>query len=81
MIRKANRQLLTGVSKAYADHVNYRRQAALRALSSFLLTFIFLRGLTAVIHFHLLPIHDITTGSGLHIHHFVWGIFILIAVG
>jgi len=44
-------------------------------------TFAFLRLLTAAIHFDLLPIHNLVTSSGLHIHHFVWGIFLLLAVG
>jgi len=44
-------------------------------------TFAFLRLLTAAIHFDLLPIHNLVTSSGLHIHHFVWGILILLLVG
>jgi hypothetical protein len=48
---------------------------------AFILTFLFLRGLTYGIKYHLLPIGNVVTKSGLHIHHFVWGIFILILIG
>ncbi len=48
---------------------------------AFILTFVFLRVLTFGIRFHLLPVGNIVTSGGLHIHHFVWGIFILLAVG
>ncbi len=57
------------------------RRVAIRALLAFLATFAFLRALTAVIHFQLLPIHNIVTSSGLHIHHLFWGILLLMVVG
>ncbi len=57
------------------------RRVAIRALLAFLVTFGFLRALTAVIHFRLLPIHNIVTASGLHIHHLFWGILLLMVVG
>ncbi len=57
------------------------RRVAIRALLSFLLMFAFLRALTATIHFQLLPIHNVVTRSGLHIHHLFWGILLLMAVG
>ena len=66
--------------RAYRRHVDYRREAGLRTLAAFVVMFLFLRGLTAGIHYHVLPVHDIVTG-GLHIHHFVWGIFIVLVVG
>ena len=37
----------------------------------------FLRGLTYVIHYQILPIHNLVTKSGLHIHHLFWGILLL----
>ncbi len=67
--------------RAYGKHVDYRREAALRTLVSFLITFLFLRGLTYGIHYHLIPVRDIVTSGGLHIHHYVWGIFIVLVVG
>jgi hypothetical protein len=73
-------RLRTRVARAYRQHVDYRREAALRCLAAFVVTFLFLRALTFGIHYHLLPVHDIVTG-GLHIHHFVWGIWIVLVVG
>ncbi len=57
------------------------RRVAMRALAAFIVTFAFLRALTAIIHFQLLPIHNIVTASGLHIHHLFWGILLLMVVG
>jgi hypothetical protein len=68
------------IARAYRQHVDYRREAALRTLAAFAATFLILRGLTFGIHYHLIPVHDIVTG-GLHIHHFVWGIGIALVVG
>jgi hypothetical protein len=66
---------------AYQQHVDYRRQAALWMWVTFIGTFVFLRALTFGIRFHLLPVGNIVTSGGLHIHHFVWGIVILLIVG
>ena len=57
------------------------RRVAIRALVAFLATFAFLRALTAIIHFQLLPVHNIVTRSGLHIHHLFWGILLLMVTG
>jgi hypothetical protein len=69
------------VVAAYQQHVDYRREAALRMWAAFILTFLFLRFLTYGIRYHFLPARNIVTSGGLHIHHFVWGIFILLIVG
>jgi hypothetical protein len=66
---------------AYQQHVDYRREAALRMWVAFIGTFVFLRLLTFGIRYHLLPVKNVVTSSGLHIHHFVWGIVILLIVG
>jgi hypothetical protein len=66
---------------AYRQHVDYRREAALLMWVAFIATFVFLRLLTFGIRYHLLPVKNIVTSSGLHIHHFVWGIVILLIVG
>lgn len=70
------------IAHAYRTHVHasYRRRAALRLWLFFLLTFLVLRFITYGIHYHFLPLHDVVTG-GLHIHHFVWGIAMLILLG
>ncbi len=57
------------------------RRVAIRALIAFLAMFAFLRALTAIIHFQLLPVHNIVTRSGLHIHHLFWGILLLMVTG
>ena len=69
------------IREAYAVHVGDRQRAALRMWIAFILTFLFLRGLTYGIKYHYPPFGNIVTPGGLHIHHFVWGIFILIVVG
>jgi hypothetical protein len=57
---------------------------AIRALISFLLTFVILRAITAIIHFELFPhgpFRNLVTKSGLHIHHLFWGILLLMLTG
>src|SRR5438132_13051919 len=66
---------------AYQQHVDYRRQAALLMWVAFIATFVVLRLLTFSIRYHLLPVKNVVTSSGLHIHHFVWGILVLLIVG
>ncbi len=72
--------LRSRIAHAYERHVDYRHEAGLRTLVAFLVTFILLRALTYGIHYRLLPVRDIVAG-GLHIHHFVWGIWIVLVVG
>lgn len=69
------------VSAAYQEHVDYRREAALRMWVAFIVTFAVLRIITYGIRYHFLPFRNIVTSGGLHIHHFVWGILILLIVG
>src|SRR5262245_38589956 len=65
----------------YRQHLDLTRQVAFRALVAFLLTFGGLRVLTYIIHYQLLPIGNLVTKSGLHIHHLFWGILLLMGVG
>ena len=69
------------IGGVYREHVDYRRQSALRVFVTFVVTFILIRALTYGIRYHILPVQNVVTSSGLHIHHFVWGIFILLLVG
>jgi hypothetical protein len=46
----------------------------------FLVTFGIVRGITHLIRAGVGPFHNVSSG-GLHIHHLVWGILILILVG
>ncbi len=73
--------LRSRITHAYRTHVSYRREAALRALLTFVATFLGLRLLTYAIRYQLVPIQNVVTPGGLHIHHFVWGILILLLVG
>jgi hypothetical protein len=60
------------------------RRVAIRALIAFLVTFAFLRTLTAIIHFEIWPhgpFQNLVTKSGLHIHHLFWGILLLMVTG
>lgn len=50
------------------------------ATLGFVMTFGAIRGLTYSIHMRIGPFHDVSAG-GTHIHHMVWGIFLLLAVG
>src|SRR5439155_13783699 len=63
------------------EHVKDRpRRRMFLASVSFLLTFAGLRLLTWSIHNNVGPFHDVQMG-GRHIHHLVWGILLLLAVG
>lgn len=57
-----------------------RRERLFLASLTFLLTFGLVRGITAMIRAGVGPFHNVTSG-GVHIHHLVWGILLLLAVG
>ena len=57
-----------------------RRERLFLASVGFLVTFGIVRGITHLIRAGVGPFHNVSTG-GLHIHHLVWGILILIIVG
>lgn len=56
------------------------RRRILLSSFAFLITFAAVRALTWSIHNQIGPFHDVSMG-GRHIHHLVWGIFMLLAVG
>jgi hypothetical protein len=66
-------------------HLDFRRRAALRLLTSFLITFALIRLLTYSIHNNLGPFHDIVIGGGsggtIHIHHYMWGLLLIAVCG
>ena len=66
---------------AYDRHIDYRREVALRLLLSFVITFALVRALTFGIRYHLLPVGNVVTPGGLHIHHYVWGGLVVFLVG
>ena len=58
------------------------REARFLITLAFLVTFAVVRFITYAIRLHWLPfLHDNVTKSGLHIHHFVYGILLLLPVG
>jgi hypothetical protein len=65
----------------YERHLSLSRQIAIRALLAFLATLAAVRTFTYCIHYKVLPLHDLVTKSGLHIHHLFWGILLLMLVG
>ncbi len=75
------RELAGRVRAAYRTHVDYTREVAIRVLLAFLAMFVFLRALTFLIRAQLIPVKNVVTSSGLHIHHFVWGILLLLLIG
>jgi hypothetical protein len=71
------------VHAAYVNTVvNTGKQPAFLLTTAFLLTFGVVRLITYAIHDHLLPIlHDLTTKSGLHVHHMVPGMLLVLISG
>jgi hypothetical protein len=57
-----------------------RRERLFLSSVAFLLTFVIVRGITYAIHAQVSPLHDVVV-HGTHIHHLVWGILLLLAVG
>lgn len=68
------------VRDAYREEVDRTHQSMLNAAVAFTITFALLRALTHAIRSGLLPWGNITPG-GLHIHHYVWGVGLLLIVG
>jgi hypothetical protein len=59
---------------------NERRERLFLASLGFLVTFAIVRGITHLIRAGVGPFHNVSSG-GLHIHHLVWGILLLLIVG
>ena len=57
-----------------------RRERLFLASLGFLVTFATVRAITYLIRSGVGPFHNVTAGA-LHIHHLVWGVLLLIAVG
>ena len=57
-----------------------RRERLFLASLGFFVTALVVRGITLAIHYDVGPFHDISM-HGRHIHHMVWGIFLLLTVG
>ena len=57
-----------------------RRERLFLASLAFVVTFAIVRGITHAIRAGVGPFHNVSSG-GLHIHHLVWGIVLLLVVG
>ena len=57
-----------------------RRERHFLASLAFLITFALVRAITAMIRAGVGPLQNVTAGT-THIHHLVWGILLLLAVG
>lgn len=69
------------LAELYTFHFkSERRERLFLASIGFLVTFGIVRGITHLIRAGVGPFHNVTSG-GLHIHHLVWGILILLLVG
>jgi len=69
------------LKRIYQFHFqNERRERLFLASLGFLVTFAIVRGITHLIRAGIGPIHNLSSG-GLHIHHLVWGILLLLGVG
>ncbi len=72
---------MSRLKEIYTFHFqNERRERLFLASVGFLVTFGIVRGITHLIRAGVGPFHNVSSG-GLHIHHLVWGILILILVG
>jgi hypothetical protein len=73
--------VLTILKQIYSFHFqNERRERLFLASLGFLVTFAIVRGITHLIRVGVGPFHNVSSG-GLHVHHLVWGILLLLVVG
>jgi hypothetical protein len=73
--------MLTTLKRIYGFHFqSERRERLFLASLGFLVTFGIVRGITHLIKAGIGPFHNVL-GGGLHIHHLVWGILLLLVVG
>jgi len=73
--------MLATLKKIYGFHFqNERRERLFLASLGFLVTFGIVRGITHLIKAGVGPFHNVSNG-GLHIHHLVWGILLILVVG
>jgi hypothetical protein len=73
--------MLTTLKRIYGFHFrSERRERLFLASLGFLLTFAVVRVITHLIRAGVGPFHNVSSG-GLHIHHLVWGILLLLVVG
>jgi hypothetical protein len=70
------------LAELYTFHFkSERRERLFLASIGFLLTFGIVRAITHLIKDGVGPFHNVVSSGGLHIHHLVWGILLLLVVG
>ena len=70
------------LAQLYTFHFkSERRERLFLASIGFLLTFGIVRAITHLIRDGVGPFHNVVSSGGLHIHHLVWGILLLLVVG
>ena len=68
------------LKRLYQFHFrNERRERLFLASVAFLITFAIVRAITLTIRLEIGPLRNVTAG-GLHVHHLVWGILLLLVV-
>ena len=73
--------MVATLKRIYSFHFkSERRERLFLASVAFLLTFAIVRIITHLIKAGIGPFHNVSSG-GLHIHHLVWGILLLLVVG
>src|SRR5207244_2311181 len=73
--------MLRVLKELYHFHFRYeRRERLFLASLAFVVTFAIVRGITHAIRGGVGPFQNVSSG-GLHIHHLVWGIVLLLVVG
>ena len=73
--------LSTRVRRAYREEVDRTHRSLLNAALAFAVSFGLLRALTYAIRRDLLPWGNVVLSGGLHIHHYVWGVAMLLVLG
>lgn len=68
------------IRRAYRSTFDSRRERLLVSAVAFLLGFLGARAITESIRLEIGPFHDVQV-QGVHIHHLVWGIMLLLFVG
>ena len=73
--------LLQELRRLYHFHFrDERRERLFLSSVAFFVTFGVIRLITHMIRDSIGPFHNVTMSNGLHIHHLVWGILLLLAV-
>lgn len=74
--------VLKELRRLYSFHFrNERRERLFLSSIAFFVTFGVIRLITHMIRGGVGPFHNVTMGGGLHIHHLVWGVLLLLVVG